>query len=196
MVYVTHDQVEALTLGDRIVVMEGGRIQQIGSPMEVYQRPANRFVASFVGTPAMNFLDGVIELVDGDWQFRRGPWSLGLRDVPIVEMLTELDELPATLGVRPEDVRIDAEPGPERLSAVVDLVEMLGDATVVKLQVKVASASPDKEYDPDHDEHVDVLSKGDPTAPWQPGQAVYVSFDKRKLHIFDRDTEESLLVSA
>ncbi len=194
MIYVTHDQVEALTLGDRIVVMDRGKIQQIGSPMEVYGLPANRFVAGFVGTPAMNFLEGVIERVGNSWQFRRGAWTIPLDERELPELLEIEGTIPATLGIRPEDVRIEAEPGPERLSAVVDLVEMLGDASVVKLRVKVANASPDKEYDPDSDEHVYVLSKCDPTADWRADQAVSVSFDKRKLHIFDRETEQSLLV--
>jgi multiple sugar transport system ATP-binding protein len=194
MIYVTHDQVEALTLGDRIVVMNRGQIQQIGSPMEVYQRPANRFVAGFVGTPPMNFLDGVIELVDGNWQFRRGSWNIGLNNAP-VEIPAETDKLPVTLGVRPEDVRIDAESGPEKLSATVDLVEMLGDASVVKLRTAVASAWSVDEYDPHHAEQIDVLSKCDPTARWQPGQTVYVSFERGKLQIFHRETGSSLLRS-
>ena len=97
-------------------------------------------------------------------------------------------------------MRIAAELGPESLRATVDLVEMLGDASVVKLRVQVANTSPDKQqkpskqYDPDSDEHVYVLSKCDPTANWQADQAVFVSFDKRKLHVFDRATEQSLLV--
>jgi len=192
MVYVTHDQVEALTLGDRIVVMSGGKIQQIGSPMEVYGSPANRFVAGFVGTPAMNFLDGVIEYVENERQFRRGTWSHGLKDVPVVELPTKRDEIPVTLGVRPEDVRIHAEPEPGSLSAVVDLVEMLGDASVVKLRVKVAGASPDKQSTPPLDEEIDVLGKCDPTAEWRADQTVFVSFDWRKIHLFDDATGERL----
>ncbi len=75
MIYVTHDQVEALTLGERIVVMNGGTIQQVGPPMDVYDWPANRFVAGFIGTPAMNFVDGELDASDGKWRFRRGSWS-------------------------------------------------------------------------------------------------------------------------
>src|SRR5262249_37862091 len=74
MIYVTHDQVEALTLGDRIVVMNGGSIQQVGRPMEVYDWPANRFVAGFIGTPAMNFVGGQLQYEQEGWTFRRGAW--------------------------------------------------------------------------------------------------------------------------
>ncbi len=78
MIYVTHDQVEALTLGERIVVMHDGQIQQVGPPMEVYDWPANRFVAGFIGTPAMNFIDGRLETVAAGLRFRRDGWSLPL----------------------------------------------------------------------------------------------------------------------
>ncbi len=202
MIYVTHDQVEALTLGDRIVVMDRGKIQQIGSPMEVYGLPANRFVAGFVGTPAMNFLEGVIELNGQQWQFRRGDWTLplaealSLAEIELTEFLSKTDKLPVTLGVRPEDVQVHAEPAPGRLRAMVDLVEMLGDASVVKLRARVAKASPGKEHDPHSDEEIDVLSKGEPMAEWHAEQTVFVSLDPRKLHIFDRETNDSLLAGA
>jgi multiple sugar transport system ATP-binding protein len=192
MIYVTHDQVEALTLGDRIVVMDRGKIQQIGSPMEVYGLPANRFVAGFVGTPAMNFLGGVIEVENNEWQFRRGNWTLPLNELDILEMSPESKGILATLGVRPEDVMVHAEAAPDRLSAVVDLVEMLGDASIVKLRVKVARSSPDGAYDTQHDEEIDVLSKCDPTAEWRADQTVFVSFDWPKMHVFDGHTSQRL----
>ena len=103
MIYVTHDQVEAMTMGERIVVMDGGRIQQAAAPLEVYDRPANRFVASFIGTPPMNLLPpGVLDLG-------------------------------RTVGVRPEHVRVEALEGEDGrgLPATVDLVEPLGAETIV-----------------------------------------------------------------
>jgi ABC-type sugar transport system ATPase subunit len=105
MIYVTHDQVEAMTMGERIVVMNGGRIQQAAAPLEVYNHPANRFVASFIGTPPMNLLPP------------------GLLD------------LGRTVGVRPEHVRVERlpenDPNPAGLIATVDLVEPLGAETIV-----------------------------------------------------------------
>ena len=106
MIYVTHDQVEAMTMGERIVVMSGGRIQQAAAPMEVYHRPANRFVASFIGTPPMNLVPpGILDLG-------------------------------RTVGVRPEAVRVErmeagGDAGKGGLSATVDLVEPLGAETIV-----------------------------------------------------------------
>jgi multiple sugar transport system ATP-binding protein len=119
MIYVTHDQVEAMTLATRIVVMQGGRVQQIGTPTEVYERPANLFVAGFLGTPAMNFIDGQLSEAG---QFEAAPLSLALSPMPGAGA--------AVLGVRPEHVRI-APDGP--LRGTVALVEPMGNHQVVWL---------------------------------------------------------------
>jgi ABC-type sugar transport system ATPase subunit len=95
--YVTHDQVEAMTLADRLVILDGGRVQQIGAPLEVYQRPANRFVAGFIGTPPMNFIEGRL-----------------------------MGESADTLGFRPEDVVVVPGGAAETMPAEVALVELLG----------------------------------------------------------------------
>jgi len=119
MIYVTHDQVEAMTLATRIVVMEKGAVQQIGTPADVYERPANRFVAGFLGAPAMNFIDGEIDLHQ---RFSARGLALALRQpVPAGA---------ATLGVRPEHVRIEAD-GP--LAGAVTLVEPMGNHQVLWL---------------------------------------------------------------
>jgi len=119
MIYVTHDQVEAMTLASRIVVMQGGVVQQIGTPAEVYERPANRFVASFLGAPAMNFIEGEVDLHN---RFSSRSLALALQEpVPTGA---------ATLGVRPEHVHIDAD-GP--LAGTVTLVEPMGNHQVLWL---------------------------------------------------------------
>ena len=108
IVYVTHDQVEAMTLADRIVVLERGVVQQVGSPEDLYERPANRFVAGFIGSPGMNFLDG-----NGDGQrVSAGPLSAASAHVG-----------PATLGVRPHDVKIGGEGA---VDATIEVIERLG----------------------------------------------------------------------
>jgi multiple sugar transport system ATP-binding protein len=125
-IIVTHDQAEAMTLADRIVVMNDRRIQQIGAPMEVYSRPANVFVARFVGSPAMTLLPAA--LVPGDGAFAR----LRLGDGSEVETRVPRAGLPADgplqLGLRPESVRVAAGGGPQ---AEVELVERLGERTLV-----------------------------------------------------------------
>lgn len=116
MVYVTHDQAEAMTLATRIVVMQGGRIQQIGTPAEVYDRPANRFVAGFLGSPSMNFIDGS---VDAQGRFSAGAVSLPLQGAAAGAV---------TLAARPEHIHID-DHGP--LHGTVTLVEPMGNHQVV-----------------------------------------------------------------
>jgi len=128
-VYVTHDQVEAMTLGDRIVVLAEGRIQQIGTPIELYRAPVNRFVAGFVGTPPMNFVDGNIFAEEDGVSFN----AEGMR-FPLLSKLmpAEMPSGPVTLGIRPEDMEIDAggvpPDGPARdgVQGRVVLVERLG----------------------------------------------------------------------
>jgi ABC-type sugar transport system ATPase subunit len=102
MIYVTHDQVEAMTLASRIVVMQGGAVQQVGTPLEVYERPANRFVAGFLGAPAMAFVDGAL---DAARRFTAG----GLACVPGAGCCAPGRRQPAVLGVRPEHVAIRAD---------------------------------------------------------------------------------------
>ena len=120
MLYVTHDQEEAMSLGDRMVVMHQGRVQQVGRPMDIYNQPANRFVAGFVGSPAMNFFEGEIKTDGESVAFQTEAGST----VP----LPSLDHRgSAVLGIRPERVALHTESLPGRLSAEVVAVERYGD---------------------------------------------------------------------
>ena len=132
MIYVTHDQIEAMTMGDRIVVMEGGRIRQAGAPLEVYEHPADRFVAGFIGTPPMNFFEGRVERgADGAPAFRFGAALLPLPDA-WRDRLAPLSDGPATLGVRPEAVAPAADGAAgAAIDAEVDVVEPMGAETYV-----------------------------------------------------------------
>ena len=130
-VYVTHDQVEAMTLGDRIVVLADGRIQQVGKPIDLYRAPVNRFVAGFIGTPRMNFLEGRLATENGAVVFVSDAARVPLRGVG--------DGVagPATLGIRPEDVRIggEVEGSSGGLTGRVVLVERLGGTSHVHVDV-------------------------------------------------------------
>jgi ABC-type sugar transport system ATPase subunit len=124
MVYVTHDQIEAMTLADRIVVMNEGRIEQIGKALDLYYAPANLFVAGFIGSPAMNFFSGAVESVDGDVAR-----VVGAGVGPLALPAGGLDRgAKITVGVRPEHLRIAAD-GPFTAGGVVELVERLGEAS-------------------------------------------------------------------
>jgi multiple sugar transport system ATP-binding protein len=132
MVLVTHDQVEAMTLADRIVVMSDRTIQQVGTPMEIYARPANRFVATFVGSPPMTFLDATVTAGPG------GLAQAALTGGAVVPTAVPFTDLPAgpgwRLGLRAESVRVTA-PGAGLVDAKVDFVERLGDRTLVHLSL-------------------------------------------------------------
>jgi multiple sugar transport system ATP-binding protein len=132
MVYVTHDQVEAMTMGDRIVIMKDGLIQQVGSPLEVYERPRNLFVAGFIGSPTMNFLDGtLVQTVSGlGFKAREGVFPIPPTMEPSVR---PAEGRPAVLGIRPDHVGLVQEPqtSPEVVRAKVEVVETLGSETLV-----------------------------------------------------------------
>jgi len=117
-IYVTHDQAEAMTLGDRIAILRDGVIQQIDTPLDLYRRPANRFVAGFIGSPAMNFIEGHV---------RDGQFVFGARTL---EIGNHLPEGPSILGVRPEDIAIDGR-GTPLAEVTLDIVDQLGHETVV-----------------------------------------------------------------
>ncbi|MEO5580008.1 MAG: TOBE domain-containing protein, partial [Gemmatimonadaceae bacterium] len=133
-VYVTHDQVEAMTLGDRIVVLADGRIQQVGKPIELYRSPVNKFVAGFIGTPPMNFIDGRIVEDDGAARFI----AEGVR-VKLAQQFGGRPEFSqsVTLGIRPEDMDVDSGDDPssgsteDTIPGKVVLIERLGGTSHV-----------------------------------------------------------------
>jgi multiple sugar transport system ATP-binding protein len=160
--YVTHDQAEAMTLGHRVAVLDKGRLQQFDSPLNIYNRPANRFVAEFVGSPGMNFLNGEI---DQD-SFRVGQTSLQLP-----ASRTGLPRGPVTLGVRPEHVRISITPGDGWQTATVYVTELMGNESFVFVQFG--------------DERIVARAPGDFRAEAE--STVWLDFDMEHAHFFDRN---------
>jgi multiple sugar transport system ATP-binding protein len=129
MIYVTHDQVEALTLADRIAVMREGRIMQLGTPKEIYHRPANRYVAGFIGSPAMNFIEGEVTVENGAPLFRSKDLLIDLSAYPF---LAASKACPATLGFRPEHLISDGRAANlPTIPGIVSVVEPMGTDTVV-----------------------------------------------------------------
>jgi multiple sugar transport system ATP-binding protein len=133
-VYVTHDQIEAMTLADRVVVMKGGVVQQVGSPTDIYDHPANTFVASFIGNPAMNLMEG---------SMKGGVFSTEYTEIP---GHSAAPDGAATLGFRAEDAEVVSSGG--QINAPIYSLELLGDATMVTVRVKGAlvSVRADKNY--------------------------------------------------
>jgi len=133
-VYVTHDQVEAMTLADRIVVMCNGRIEQIGTPMELFNHPKNVFVASFIGSPPMNQLEAVLEIKDDKLFANIGDDSLQLP--PIRELSHDDNGRKVILGIRPEHIMIEADADTSSISVELDLIETLGSEALLHTQVE------------------------------------------------------------
>ena len=160
-IYVTHDQVEAMTLADRIVAMHGGSIQQVGSPLELYDRPANLFVAGFIGSPGMNFLPGTWDAAAAAIRLADGPL------LPFGHPTALAHGAPVTAGIRPEHVILGEGP----MTAPVELVEPTGHGIILHLRVQEQSF---KALTTDRT-HLD------------PGPTVSLSLPAPRLHLFDAE---------
>jgi multiple sugar transport system ATP-binding protein len=162
--YVTHDQVEAMTMGDKIVVLNGGRVEQAGAPLELYDRPANIFVAGFLGSPAMNFIEGTIDAGDSP-RVRLG----GGVSAPIANAPRASEGRAVVYGIRPEEIRLDGEAG---VSAAVVAVEPTGYETHVLMKIG------EKEI-------VAILRE---RVGFAPGDVIRVSLASPTAHFFDPAT--------
>ncbi|MFT3850613.1 MAG: ABC transporter ATP-binding protein [Propionivibrio sp.] len=180
MIYVTHDQVEALTLANRIAVMRDGHIQQIDTPEAIYERPANLFVAGFLGSPSMNFVRGQLARENGAAIFRAGGLVLEIPD-GVFDRPTELSPAgrPAVLGFRPEHVTLSGGAGDrsdEGLDASVSVTEPMGDHQIVWLDF----------------ERQAIALTTDKQAPIRPDQRVRFRIDRRSVSVFDAESERRL----
>ncbi|AVR95914.1 ABC transporter ATP-binding protein [Pseudoduganella armeniaca] len=163
MIYVTHDQVEAMTLADRIVVLRGGKVEQVGAPLELYNRPGNLFVAGFMGSPAMNFIRGTVRAGEVE--------AAGVR-LAVADVAGLADGAAVTLGLRAEHVRL-APPGSDGgMPVQVQATELLGDFSYVYLQ-------------PEHGGE-QLVARADADATWQAGQRATITAEASRWHVFDQ----------
>ena len=175
-IYVTHDQTEAMTLGDRIVIMKDGYIQQIGTPQEVFNHPANLFVAGFIGVPVMNFFDAELELADGKYAVSLGGHRVVLDDEKQARLKENgVQPQSVTLGVRPEHIDL-AEKG---ITAKVDVSEMMGSSVHLHLNAE------------GHDIIIIVPTIDMKTIPGM-GDELQFTFSGRVAHIFSKETGKNL----
>jgi multiple sugar transport system ATP-binding protein len=168
-VYVTHDQTEAMTMSDRIVIINDGKLQQFGTPLECYYQPNNRFVAGFIGSPSMNFLEVTI---DGQTITHEAFTYLVSEEVA-----EELPAGPAVLGVRPEDFQITTENKPSDIDAVANVIEPMGDVTNVHLEIGSETA-------------IGTVS-GNFVA--NSGTEISITFPENRLYLFDDASGEAIL---
>ncbi|MDZ5811423.1 ABC transporter ATP-binding protein [Halorubrum sp. AD140] len=179
-VYVTHDQTEAMTMGDRIAILDAGELQQVATPLEAYHRPANRFVAGFIGEPSMNFVDCTVDgpsLVDGAFRY------------PLADEAASAvaDSATVTLGIRPEDVVVEASVGGDgddaaavgehAYVATVDVVEPMGDENVVHLTLA---------------DGPELVATVDGLRQIESGADVVVRVPESAIHVFDGESGDAL----
>jgi multiple sugar transport system ATP-binding protein len=181
IIYVTHDQVEAMTMASRIFIMNKGSLQQSGEPLEVYKHPANQFVAGFIGSPAMNFLDATLVREQGQYFIDAGAFKVRLPE-PFHSHLEKYAGRPVIFGVRPEDMAAQAPTAGggngNTLTARADVVETLGAETFVYL-----TCGP----------HSIVARIESPERPLAVGQTVEVELKMAKTHLFDRETSRTIV---
>jgi multiple sugar transport system ATP-binding protein len=192
--YVTHDQVEAMTMGDRVAVMKDGVLQQIDNPSSLYEKPENLFVAGFIGAPAMNLREAKLTNDNGEWALQIGSTTMPLAR-GIVEnrrSLAQYDGRTVVIGIRPEamdDANISSNKNLPVLSAVTELTEALGSDLLVHfpLDAKAVDAG-DPDALKDLDENPLMVARVDPRSQTKPGEKIKISVDTERIHFFDPET--------
>ena len=180
MIYVTHDQVEAMTMGDRIVVMKDGLIQQIADPITLYDKPANKFVAGFMGSPGMNFVKGAIIKKDGRLYFNEGKFQVKIVD-SMFKSLTNYVDKEVIFGIRPEDIYdklfVSSAPPENTIKATCEVIEPMGSEAYLYLNTGKSSLI------------AKVGGHNKPTI----NQDMDLVFDMSKIHFFDKDTDITII---
>lgn len=191
-IYVTHDQTEAMTMGDRIVVMRDGVIQQVDTPQELYEKPGNKFVAGFLGSPQMNFIEAVLKKSGDDYYVEFGAdatktskaikYTITIPAAKVNPTLAEYVDKEVVLGIRPEALHDDqmflsnAQTG--IIDCTVDITELLGAETY--LYLTCAGTIP-------------LTARVDPRSTAQPQDEIKIAMDPNKIHLFDKETELTIM---
>ena len=180
IIYVTHDQVEAMTMGTRIVVLKDGFVQQISDPLYLYNSPVNKFVAGFIGSPPMNFVSGRFIKENGAFYFDEGAFKVKLNE-ETYSRIEGYEGREAFFGIRPEDIHdklfIPEAPEEATITAMVEVVEPMGSETILYLNAgnSYFTAKVGAKDKPEVNQKVDVV------------------FDMSKAHFFDKDSEKSIV---
>jgi multiple sugar transport system ATP-binding protein len=181
-IYVTHDQVEALTMADRIAVLRDGVLQQVDSPQHLYDHPNNVFVAGFIGSPAMNFFSGTITGGGDEMYVDSGGVRIRLPQHEVEQVSEEQVGREIIFGVRPEDIHHPQFKPPgvteQLIEATVDVTELMGNEIFVYLLTS---------------DEQSFIARVDPRANMRPGDKVQMAFNADKVHIFDRSTEKNIV---
>jgi multiple sugar transport system ATP-binding protein len=176
-IYVTHDQVEAMTLGDRVVVMKDGLVQQVGEPLELYNQPANKFVAGFIGSPAMNFVNVTVTESNGSLRAENSGLNIKLPDETAQRLRGHVDRQ-VTLGVRPEDLTVAGADDRDMpcFDAMIEVVEQLGSE--ILLDMKVGDGV--------------MVASVEPSMRVKVHDRLRLAMRPSRLHVFDAKTEAAI----
>ena len=195
--YVTHDQVEAMTMGDRVAVIKDGVLQQVDTPQNLYDNPVNVFVAAFIGSPSMNLFDATVRIGDNGGSITLGPHTLSLSAAAIAARpgLRAYDGRQVVVGVRPEDLEDATQtpdaPADQRLSAPVRLIEALGSEIMVHMSIDaptVDSGDPDAPEELPGEGQANAVGRFNPRSAVRAGQTAEVAVATDNLHFFDAET--------
>ena len=180
-IYVTHDQVEAMTMGDRIVVMKDGFIQQVDTPQNLYDLPVNEFVAGFMGSPQMNFIDATLVKEGADYYVTFGAAKIKVPANKVNAEIANYVGKEIVFGIRPEDVHDEPEfieKHPEaRATADVEVTELMGAETYLYLNCEGNA----------------LTARVEPTSTAKTGDKITIALDMNKMHLFDKETEKTIL---
>jgi len=174
-IYVTHDQTEAMTMGDRIAIMHEGELQQVGTPLETYQQPENQFVAGFIGNPSMNFFDCEMVQTDSGVQCVNEDFTYTATDA-LPSKLPETDQQ-VVLGIRPEDVIFEPQQPDNRFTVDINVVEPLGKEQLLYFDIA-------------GNEYIASTAKG---AVFPTNSTVEIHFPEKQIHLFDAETGEAIV---
>jgi len=176
-IYVTHDQVEAMTMADRIALMDSGVLRQLSTPSEVYNKPSNLFTAGFIGSPPMNLFDCSLTDANGQYALDAGEFKYGLEEDAYRIVKNQATSSELVLGVRPEDINVQENVAEETTRAEVYVVEPLGSENVIDMKIGTFL----------------VKALAPPSLVFDIGHQVYITFKKEKTHIFDKKTGNAVL---
>lgn len=179
MIYVTHDQIEAMTLASKIIVMNKGIIQQEGTPIDIYRKPANMFVASFIGTPTMNFIKGTLKIKDEIFYFEKDNFICHIPTFAFPDAVNYINR-EIIIGIRPEDIILDESKIDKNniIDGIVDVVELLGSRENVYIK-------------PSGTQSITLCATSKPYFT-SPGARIPFSFNYKNIHIFDCETEKRI----
>jgi multiple sugar transport system ATP-binding protein len=177
MIYVTHDQTEAMTMGDKIVILKDGEVQQIGEPMELYNKPQKKFVAGFIGSPSMNFITGKIEMTDKKY-FSIDGLNIKIKlDQPYDKALNNFRDKKVIIGIRPENLQLIKEKfASEEITVKLEIAEPMGNETLLYFILQNSQ----------------MIARGNPNQSYRVGDTYSLQIDKSKIHFFDNESGSAI----